>query len=111
VLPTPISLTRWTFLGENVLRSRIRGHLRESIALHIKQELHLYGMALSGWSEEVVRKMETLVNSYADAYRVQLRRVNGLDDESIDLEQIESDLDLLLGWSETRASELEAQQA
>jgi hypothetical protein len=77
----------------------------------IKQELHIYGMALSGWSEQVVRKLEALVNSYADSYRVQLQRANGLNDESVDLEQIESDLDLLLGWSETRASELKAQQA
>ncbi len=111
VPPTEISIIRWKFWGEGVLRSRIRAYLRESIGLPIKQELHLYGMALSGWSEQVVRKLEALVNSYADAYRVQLRRVNGLDDESIDLEQIGSDLDLLLSWSGTRASELKAQQA
>jgi hypothetical protein len=111
VPPTEISITRWKFWGEGVLRSRIRAHLRQSIVVFIKQELHIYGMALSGWSEQVVRKLEALVNSYADSYRVQLQRANGLNDESVDLEQIESDLDLLLGWSETRASELKAQQA
>ena len=111
VLPTPISITRWKFWGESVLRSRIRGHLRESIAVHIKQELHLYGMALSGWSEQVVRKLEVLVNSYAEAYRVQLQRMAGIDDKSIDLEQIGTDLDLLLSWNASRASEFKTQQA
>jgi GTP-binding protein EngB required for normal cell division len=111
VLPTPISITRWTFLGENLLRSRIRGHLRESIALHIKQELHLYGMALSRWSEQIVCKLEMLVNSYAEAYRLQLQRIAGLDDKSIDLEQIKTDLDVLLSWNTSGASELKTQRA
>ena len=31
-------------------------------------------MALSQWSEQIVRKLELLVNSYADAYRMQIHR-------------------------------------
>ena len=111
VLPAGISVVRWKFWGERVLRSRIRARLRAGIAAHIKQELHLYGVALTGWGQQVVRNLEELVNSYADAYRVQLQRTTGLEDTSIDLEQIETDLDLLLTWNASRASELNAQQA
>ena len=84
----------------------IRTHLRESIGTDIKQELHLYGMALSRWSEQVVRKLEALVNSYADAYRVQLQRMTGLHGKNIDLEQVKADLDLLLNWSGSSDSSL-----
>jgi len=98
-LPCPFTVTLWKVLGAGVLRSMIRTHLRESIGTDIKQELHLYGMALSRWSEQVVRKLEALVNSYADAYRVQLQRMTGLHGKNTDLEQIEADLDLLLNWS------------
>jgi hypothetical protein len=60
-----------------MLRSRIRRRLRDSIGVPLKEELHLYGIALSHWGEQVVRKLELLLNSYADAYRVQLHRARG----------------------------------
>ena len=55
-------------------------------------------MALSQWSEQVVRKVETLVNSYADAYRVQLHRMSGTSTKAANLEQLEADLELLQQW-------------
>jgi hypothetical protein len=110
-LPRPFTVSLWKVFGESVLRSMIRAHLRESIGADIKQELHLYGMALSRWSEQVVRKLEALVNSYADAYRAQLQRLTGLHGESIDMQQLEADLSLLLNWSGNSASEFKTQQA
>ena len=47
------------------------------LALELKQELHLYGNALSRWSNHFVSKIVLLMNSYADAYRVQLHRIAG----------------------------------
>jgi hypothetical protein len=88
----------------------VRTHLRESIGTDINQELHLYGMALSRWSEQVVRKLEALVNSYADGYRVQLQRMTGLHGKNTDLEQIEADLDLLLNWSGSSDFKLDIQR-
>ena len=79
-LPASIRVGQWKFLGQSILRSRIRGNLRESIGSHLKEELHLYGMALSQWSEQIVRKLELLVNSYADAYRMQIQRISGTSD-------------------------------
>lgn len=98
VLPTPISVGPWKFWGEGVLRSRIRSYLRSTIGGYLKEEMHLYGMALSRWSEQVVRKLEALVNSYADAYRVQLHRMSGASTKTIDLEQLKADIELLQRW-------------
>jgi hypothetical protein len=73
-LPEEITLGRWKILGDRIVRSRIKNSLQESIGPLLKKELHLYGSALSQWGEQVVRNLETLVNSYADAYRVQIHR-------------------------------------
>jgi len=110
-LPEVISVSRWNFWGEGVLRSRIRASLRENIGTQMKQELHLYGMALSTWSEQIVRKLEALVNSYADAYRVQLHRVSGLSDGAPDRGQLEADLELLQRWSADKPLALNAEEA
>ena len=109
-LPRAIDISYWRFLGESVLRSRIRAKLRESIGSHLKEELHLYGMTLSQWSEQIVRKLEAFVNSYADAYRVQLHRVSGLSGKTINPEQMKTDLELLVHWNETE-SNLRAESA
>ena len=95
-LPETIQLSRWSMLGESVLRSKIRSSLQGSIGSHLREELHLYGMALSQWGEQVVRKLETLVNSYADAYRAQLDRAKGISGKVVDSRQMEADLELLL---------------
>jgi len=95
-LPETIQLSRWRMLGESVLRSRIRSSLQESVGAHLRQELHLYGLALSQWAEQVVRKLELLVNSYADAYRAQLDRAKGVSGKVADSRQMEADLELLL---------------
>jgi hypothetical protein len=68
--------------GHTILRSRIKASLRQSIGALLKEDLHLYGMALSQWSGQIVRKLELLINSYADAYP----------------DQIEADLKLLRSW-------------
>jgi len=109
-LPETIGLNRWNLWGEGVLRSRIRASLRESIGTHLREELHLYGMALSQWSEQVVRKLEALVNSYADAYRAQLHRASGVSSKVADTHQMETDLKLLLGWKAETASDLKEQR-
>ena len=95
-LPETIQLSRLSLLGESVLRSRIRASLQKSIGSHLREELHLYGLALSQWAEQVVRKLETLVNSYADAYRAQLDRAKGISNKVVDSRQMEADLELLL---------------
>jgi hypothetical protein len=111
VLPESIGLSRWSLWGDGMLRSRIRASLRESIGSHLRDELHLYGMALSQWSEQIVRKLEALVNSYADAYRVQLHRMSGVAGKTLDLEQMESDLRLLNGKGARPSNALKAQPA
>jgi GTP-binding protein EngB required for normal cell division len=108
-LPQQVGLSRWNLWGEGVLRSRIKRSLRESIGSHLRHELHLYGMALSQWSDQTVRKLEALVNSYADAYRVQLHRMGGMDGKVADLQQMESDL-ALLSRRDAAASEILKEQ-
>ncbi len=98
-LPDEIHLKPWMFLGDSVLRSRIRRALGKSIGAPLKQELHQYGSALSQWSGQLVSKIALLMNSYADAYRVQLHRIAGASHDAVDAPQLESDLALLKGWS------------
>ncbi len=98
-LPAAIHLSPWLFLGDSVLRAQIKKALRKSIGALLKQELHQYGAALSQWSGQLVSKIELLMNSYADAYRVQLQRIAGASHDAVDAPQLESDLALLKGWS------------
>ncbi len=98
-LPSEINVSHWKFLGEGIVRSRIKTSLRQSIGPLLKNELHLYGMALSQWSQQTVRQLEALTNSYADAYRVQIHRISGVSDVVTDPGQLQTDLGLLKGWS------------
>lgn len=98
-LPSEINLNHWKFLGEGIIRSRIKTILRESIGLLLKDELHLYGMALAQWSQQTVRRLEALVNSYADAYRAQIHRINGVSETATDPAQLQTDRDLLKNWN------------
>jgi GTP-binding protein EngB required for normal cell division len=98
-LPNAINMSTWKFLGTSVVRVRIRKALREGIGAVLEQELHHYGDALSRWSIQFVSKLALLVGSYADAYRVQLQRMSGTSNSSVDEPQLEQDLALLRNWS------------
>ena len=106
LLPEPLNMSHWMFLGAGFVRSRIRKALRESIGPLVKQELHLYGDALSRWSNQFVSKIVLLVSSYADAYRVQLQRISGTSDGAIDAPQLEQDLALLRNWNANESPDL-----
>ena len=105
-LPEAINMSHWMFLGTGIVRSRIRKALRDSIGDLIKHELHHYGGALSEWSDQFVRKMVFLVSSYADAYRVQLRRIAGTSNDTVDIPQLEQDLALLRNWSAHESADI-----
>jgi len=105
-LPASISVGQRKFWGERILRSHINTSLRASIGSHLKEELHLYSMALSQWSGQIVRKMELLVNSYADAYRMQIHRISGTSDVAANPGQLQADLELLRNWRPANAADL-----
>jgi hypothetical protein len=104
-LPEEITLGLWKILGDPIVRSRIKDGLQESIGSLFKKESHLYGSALSGWGEQLVRKLETLVNSYGGAYRERIRRKSGTSDEVVDVGQLRSDLKLLRNWNATSVAD------
>jgi GTP-binding protein EngB required for normal cell division len=108
-LPATIDTSRWRRWVERILRSRIHTSLRESIGSPLREGLHLYGMALSQWSDQIVRKMELLVNSYADAYRVQLQRTGDVLSRAVDVKQMETDLQLLRDRAANSSDILKAQ--
>jgi GTP-binding protein EngB required for normal cell division len=105
-LPSAVRVSHWKFLGEAIIRSRIKTSLRESIGSLMKDELHQYGLALSQWGEQAVRKLEALVNSYTDAYRMQIHRIGGASGTALNVAQAEQDLALLANWESTSNSEL-----
>jgi GTP-binding protein EngB required for normal cell division len=98
-VPEAINMSHWMILGTRIVRGRIMKALRDSIGGLVKHELHLYGDALSRWSNQFVDKMVLLVSSYADAYRVQLQRIAGTSNDTVNVSQIEQDLDLLTNWN------------
>ncbi|MGC1869610.1 MAG: dynamin family protein [Acidobacteriaceae bacterium] len=97
-LPSEINTSHWMVFGDGVVRSRIKKLLRESIGGLLQQELQLYGRALSQWNQQFAGKMEFLTHSYADAYRVQLHRMEGADNNAIDSPQLQQDLARLRNW-------------
>jgi hypothetical protein len=103
-LPEALNMGPWMFVGSRFVLSRIRSGLRQSIGTLLKQELHLYGHALSEWSHQFVRKIVLLVSSYADAYRVQLQRIAGTSNDSVDVPQLEHNLGLLRNWNSNERS-------
>ncbi len=110
-IPNEIHTGRWKWLGEGVLRSTIRSQLRARIGSGLTQELHLYGLALRGWSEQVLKKMEAFLNSYADAYRIQIQRISGQTQNVKDLPAMEQDLHCLRDWSAEAGSDVVKKQA
>jgi hypothetical protein len=102
-LPNSISAGYWKFGGKSILRARMVASLRERIGTQLEQALYLYGIALSQWSEQTVRKLELLVNSYADAYRLQIQGIAGTADLPADRAQLEADVEVLKNWTPLHA--------
>ncbi|MGB6132778.1 MAG: dynamin family protein [Acidobacteriaceae bacterium] len=97
-IPEDVHAGRWKWLGEGALRSSVRGQLHDKIGPALKQELHLYGLSLRGWSEQVLKTMTAFLNSYADAYRIQIQRISGHSQSSTDAPAMDRDLDRLRNW-------------
>ena len=57
-------------------------------------------------------KMErSLVNSYADAYRVQIHRISATSDAVVYVGQLQSDLDLVRNWNARSTAEFADKRA
>jgi hypothetical protein len=61
---------------------------------------------LSQWSDQIVRKLELLINSYADAYRMQIHRFCGTSDSAVNPGQLQADLELLKNWRPANSATL-----
>jgi GTP-binding protein EngB required for normal cell division len=99
MLPDEMNLAVWRIFGRGVVGARVRSSLRNSIGATLKQTLHLYGQALSQWGHQFTNSMVLLTSSHADAYRVQLQRIDGTSNDKIDLLQLERDLAVLRNWT------------
>lgn len=110
-LPNEVNVKISKWFGEGVLRSIIRSSLDRNIGPLFKEELHLYGRALSQWSEQLISRAQLFVSSYADGYRVQLHRMGGLSKGGAGAAQVRTDLMLLLNWSATDSSEVVEKRA
>ncbi len=99
-LPAEVRPGRWKWMGDGVLRRATANSLRRSIGPALRSELRLYGRALRQWSEQAIRRATVFVNSYADAYRAQIHRMQGLGEGQKDMAKIREDLEQLREWSE-----------
>jgi hypothetical protein len=102
-LPGSISAGYWKFGGKSILRARMVASLRQRIGAQLEQALYLYAIALSQWSEQTVRKLEALVNSYADVYRLQIQAIAGTADLPANSAQLETDVEVLRNWTPLHA--------
>ncbi len=98
-IPRPIGAVFWGWFGRKTATALARHSLHEEFGESFKDELHRYGRALSQWSEHTARRMQSFVGSYADAYRAQLRRINGQSSDVENSPELESDLSRLLNWN------------
>ncbi|HTW62789.1 MAG TPA: dynamin family protein [Terracidiphilus sp.] len=97
-VPHPVGTPYWRWAGRTLARALARQSIHRALQGSFPEELHRYGRALSQWGEHTARRMLTLVNSYADAYRAQLNRMRGLSDQGAVSPELEDDLSLLLNW-------------
>ncbi len=95
-LTNSVSVGHWTLLGERMAVSRMRSQLKEQLETILRDQFRAYGRVLNRWIDRTTRSLERLVSSYADGYRVQIQRLAGHTDESLDMEQLRLDLALLL---------------
>ncbi len=103
VLPDSISAGHWKFGGKSILRARMVASLRGRIGAQLEQALHLYAISLSRWSDQTIRKLEVLVNSYAGAYQLQIQGIAGTADLPATRAQLEADLEVLRNWTPSQA--------
>jgi hypothetical protein len=89
-LPDSINPGYWKFCEKSILRARMVACLRERIGAQL-----IYGIALSQWSERTGRKLEVWVNSYADAYRLQIQGIAGTADFPANEAQLQADVEVL----------------
>lgn len=110
-IPEDLHAGRWKWLGESALRSSIRSQLRDKIGPALKEELHLYALSLRGWSEQVLKRIGAFLNSYADAYRIQIQRISGQSQSSTDVAAMDRDLERLRDWRSEATSEVVRRRA
>ncbi|MGC2637767.1 MAG: dynamin family protein [Acidobacteriaceae bacterium] len=103
-LPGEMRPGRWKWMGDRVLRSAMANSLRRSVGPALRSELHLYGHALRQWRAQTIRRAVAFVNSYADAYRAQIHRMQGFGEGDKDIGRLEEELRLLREWNPEKKS-------
>ncbi len=107
--PVEIHPEHWKWLGRKLLFAIVKSALGQRIGPLLTERLHRYEQVLRLWNEQVSRKLETMINSYADDYRAQLNRICGATGNSVSSAEIERDLDHLMHRLATESHD-EAQQ-
>ena len=95
-LTTSVAISHRAIFGERVALMRIRSKLREQLRSLLQDELRAYGSLFHRWVQQTTHKLERLVSSYADGYRVQTQRLAGTAEGTVDTEQLRRDLASLL---------------
>jgi GTP-binding protein EngB required for normal cell division len=111
VIPCKIEPALWKWFGKSLLQWHIRNGLNARVRQILRAELNRYGRALGLWSEQMTRKMQALLNSYADTYRAQLNRMRDATGDRAPSAGMENDFSLLLNWDAEEAADTAQERA
>ncbi len=110
-LPDDVGVGGWRWLGSRAVRGALYRGLQENAGSMLQEALRRYGYALREWSERAIARMDSTVRSYADAYRAQIHRMTGMEEQSKDMGQVQRDLEVLRVWHAEAGTDIAAKRA
>lgn len=110
-LPGDVGVGGWRWLGDRAVRGALHRGLQENVGPALQEALRRYGYALREWSDRATAAMDSTIRSYADTYRAQIHRMGGMEEQSKDMEQVQSDLESLRDWRAAANTDIVAKRA
>jgi hypothetical protein len=104
-LPEEIIIGRWKILGDRVVPLPGQGQSTREHWLSVEAGAASLRFGSVPMERAYRCRLETLVNSYADAYRVQIHRISAASDAVFNVGRLLRDSDLLRNWNVASTAE------
>jgi GTP-binding protein EngB required for normal cell division len=107
-LPSDIDTGLWGMLGRATLEYRLKKEIRRLWQPFLKNVLDAYSSELWQWVRQFGRRLDSLISSYADGYRIQIQELSGHNREDADVPKMKEDLEVLKRWMDADRDSTEA---